>query len=269
MAPKHPAQTTRGNLSARQWQDLRQAARLARSEGVSVTWRRDGSIVISPLKPLNDSTNTAGSRQCGKGKKQETTRDADVPKPMETDGNERVAASMKQQRDTRRLQEFQESKRVPQSAARWLLLTQRQLWAARKATCNAVWAAWMRSRTPEARLATRCKLRDLLWRAWTHPQIEPPPSSPVPRGCTVIPTGLQVLGMRSFRDEYIRTRARAFSYHSPRARGLSKALWSWLGFRRVMDFDRTHKAARSPETAGLSTPTSARSRKKTRGGKKS
>ena len=27
MAPKHPAQATRGNLSARQWQDLRQAAR--------------------------------------------------------------------------------------------------------------------------------------------------------------------------------------------------------------------------------------------------
>jgi len=64
-------------------------------------------------------------------------------------------------------------------------------------------------------------------------------------------------------------RARALSNHSLRARGLSKALWSWLGFRRVTDFDRTHKAARSPETAGLGTSISARSRKKSRGGKKS
>ena len=28
--------------------DIRQAARLARSEGVQVTWRRDGSILIAP-----------------------------------------------------------------------------------------------------------------------------------------------------------------------------------------------------------------------------
>ena len=56
--------------------------------------------------------------------------------------------------------------------------------------------------------------------------------------------------------------------HTPRGKALSKALWSWLGFQREMDFDRTHKAARSPETAGLTTPTSARSRKKTRSGRK-
>jgi len=219
MAPRHPAQVARrGTLSARQWQDLRQAARIACSEGVSVTWRRDGSLVFTPLPtPLIDSTNKAGNRPSSAETSKRTTRDADVPVPMETDGIERVQASKKQQRDARRLQEYQESKRVPQSAARWLLLTQRQLWAARKTSCNAVWAGWMRSRTPEARLATRRKLRGLLWRAWTHPQIAPPQSSPVPRGCTVIPTGLQVLGMRSFRDEYIRTRARALSQHSPRA----------------------------------------------------
>jgi len=273
MPSKHPARPagSRGSLSARQWQDLRQAARLSRSEGVTVTWRRDGSIAISPAPSVFASTptTTAGSRQRGQAKTQDTTRDADAPKPMETDGNERATASKKQQRDARRLLEYQESKRMSQSTARWLLLTQRQLWAARKTSCNAVWAGWMRSRTPEARLATRRKLRGLLWRAWTHPQIAPPQSSPVPRGCTVIPTGLQVLGMRSFRDEYIRTRARALSQHSPRACGLSKALWSWLGFRRVIDFDRTHKAARSPETAGLVTPTSARGHKKSRGGKKS
>ena len=78
-----------------------------------------------------------------------------------------------------------------------------------------------------------------------------------------------MLGMRSLRDEYIRVRARAFTNHTPRACGLSKALWSWLGYRRVIDFDCIHSGARSPETAGLSTPASARHRKKPRGGKKS
>ena len=161
---------------------------------------------------------------------------------------------------------------MTQPEAHWLLLVQRQLWTARKEACNAVWTTWMRSRTPEARLATRRNLRDLLWRAWTmawtRPQIAPTQSSPVPSGCIVIPTGLQMLGVRSLRDEYIRARARAFSHHSPRS-GLSKALWSWLGFRRVIDFDRIHPGTRSREAAGLSTPASARNRKKSRGGKKS
>ena len=38
---------------------------------------------------------------------------------------------------------------MSQTAARWQLLVQRQLWAARKETCNAVWTDWMRSRNPE------------------------------------------------------------------------------------------------------------------------
>ena len=33
----HPARRPRGSLSARQWQEIRQAARLARSEGVEVS----------------------------------------------------------------------------------------------------------------------------------------------------------------------------------------------------------------------------------------
>ena len=132
----------------------------------------------------------------------------------------------------------------------------------------------MRTRTPEARLETRRKLRGLLWREWTRPQIEPPPLTVFSQasGIRVTLTGLQIFGARSLRDEYILTRARAFTHHpslrSHRASGLTKASWSWLGFQREMDFDRTHKAARSPETAGLGTPTSARSRKKTRSGKK-
>ena len=132
----------------------------------------------------------------------------------------------------------------------------------------------MRTRTPEARLEARRKVRDVLWREWTRPQIEPPPLPTVSPGSPmrVIATGLQVIGARSMRDEYILKRARALMHH-PQVRGfrhsgMSKALYAWLGFRRVIDFDRIHPAARSREEAGLNTPTSARSRKKTRGGKK-
>ena len=58
---------------------------MARSEGVSLTWRRDGFITISPLAPLNDAGNAAGNRQPEQqeSRKQETTRDADGPLPME------------------------------------------------------------------------------------------------------------------------------------------------------------------------------------------
>ena len=192
-------------------------------------------------------------------------------KPMDTSCGGRTKSKKQLARDAGRAEADQALKASPHMA-RWQLLTQRLFWTARKATCNTVWTAWMRSRTPEARLEARRKLRGVLWREWTRPQIEPPPSPPLPPGCRVLPTGLQVLGARSLRDEYISARVRAFTHHpsirSLRASGLSKALWSWLGFQRVMDFDRTHKAARSPATAGLSTPTSARGRKKSRSGKK-
>ena len=262
--------------SDRYYQDLRQLARLARSESVVIDRRRDGGITITPFYSLNDSTNKAGNRQRGQETARKKTLDAAVPQPIDTvDCEPEKTVSKKQQRDARRLQEFQEAKRAPQpkSTARWLLLAQRQLWAARKATCNAVWTAWARSRTPEARLATRRKLRGLLWRAWTRPCIEPPVLAS-PYGSRT--HGLQVLGPRSMRDEYILKRARALcSRHGGRADGMSKALWAWMGHRRKLDFDHSMgwnsplAGTRSPETAGLITPASARNRKKkTRGGSK-
>jgi len=282
MPPSHPARSaaTRSSLSARQWQDLRQAARLARSEGVSITWRRDGSILISP-QPLPDISAQAGNRQRAQEEKQETARDAAAPQPMETDGGRSKTASKKQQRDARRLQEYQESKQhLSQLTARWRLLTQRLLWTARKESCNAVWTAWMRSRTSEARLAVLRQLRGLLWRAWTRPQFEPPLTSPLPKGATRIPTGLQMLGARSLRDDYVLARVRAFTQHpsmaSVRSCHLSKALWSWMGYRRKLDFDHQwgwktpHSVVRNATAADITTPAEARDRKKkSRGGKKS
>ena len=212
-------------------------------------------------------------RQREHGKRQETTPDTSTAtQPMDT-VDSTLATSKKQQRDTKRAMDDRALKASP-SMARWKLLISRKLWTARKATCDAVWAAWMRSRCPEARQEVRLKLRTLLWRAWACPQPDgaPGPSfSPASRTSTLPPMGPQVLGALSLRDRYIRARTRAFINHlHPQVQGVfaCKALWTWLGFRQKMDFDRTHKAARSPETAGLTTPTSARNRKKTRSGRK-
>lgn len=275
MAPPPRRSPRASKPSDRYGQEIRQLARLARSESVVIDRRRDGSITITPYSL--DSTHKAGNRQRGQQAEEKKTPDAAAPQPMDLVGSESAdKTSKKQQRDARRLQEFQEAKRrEAQITARWLLLTQRQLWAVRKASCNAVWTAWMARPRKVARPEVRRKLRDLLWREWTRPQIEPPTLTS-PRGWRAIPTGLQVLGARSLRDEYIRERTRALCLRvGGRADGMSKALWAWMGHRRKLDFDHSMgwnsplAGTRSPETAGLVTPASARNRKKaSRGGSK-
>lgn len=239
MAPtQRPARATatRGSLSDRQWKDLRQAARLVRSEGVSLTWRRDGSILITPAPQVS---NNAGSRQRGQQMEQHTTHD---PQPMDTQPTESVDSprpqSKKQQRDAERLQKWKAKQPASQSTARWLLLTHRLLWAARKVSCNAVWTAWMRHRQVVH------KLRSLLWREWTRPQIEPPahigpPGSRLRARCQ----GLLMLGQRSLRDEYILVRARAFARHCS---GGSRHVSGWLRQRAVMADPTASPGAATP-----------------------
>ena len=265
MAPKHHARpaVTRGSSSAHRWQDLRQYARLARSEGVSVEQRPDGGILITPL-PLNDSTNAAGKPRQGYGKKKETTLDASEPEPMDTHGSSQPPK--KQQRDVRRAMAFQARPTSP-STARWTLLTQRLMRNARRMIRDSTHDAWKRSRTPEAQQEARRKWRALLWREWTRPRFVPPPMPVLPAGCVRIPTGVQVLGARSLRDEYLLSRARALS----RAAGISVSydIARWLrqpGLRQAPS-NRSAGAKTSQETAGVSTPVSSRNRKKkSRGG---
>lgn len=50
--------------NATSWKEIRQAARVARSEGVAITLRNDGSTVVSALRPaLDDSKATSGDRR--------------------------------------------------------------------------------------------------------------------------------------------------------------------------------------------------------------
>ena len=132
----HPAQqasAARGSLSARQWQDLRQAARLARSEGVT--------LVMHGVKVSGEKTTTA--RQEAPRQQAAAQRDAAQgagdAQPMDTTAGAPAAVSdnSQQRRDARRLKEFLERKR----AERWLPLVKSLLRAAHRNTLDATWTA--------------------------------------------------------------------------------------------------------------------------------
>ena len=266
MAPKHPVRpaATRGTLSDRQWQDIRQATRLAKSEGVHLEWRRDGSILIKP-PPLKDSTNAAGNPQQRREKKKATTRDAAKHDPMDT-AESALPQSKKQLRDAQRAKDDQALRASP-FMARWTLLTRRLVWNARRTIRDSTHSAWKRSRTPEAQLEARRKWRALLWREWTRPRFVPPPMPALPAGCVRILTGVQVLGARSLRDEYLLSRARALSRAAHISVSYDIARWLRQPGLRQAPSNRAAGAKTSQETAGVSTPVSSRSRKKkSRGG---
>ena len=254
MAPnQHSARTkaSRGSLSDRQWHDLRQAARLARSESVSITWRRDGSILITPAPQVS---NIAGNRQRGQRMEQKATHDSQQKEqPMATDGPPSKRELKKQQHDAGRLQKWlAKQPAMSQSTARWQLLSQRLLWTARKATCNAVWTAWMRLQS------ARQKIRRAVWREWTRPHIDPPAHiGPTGSRLRARCQGLLVLGQQSLRDAYILKRARAFTRHCS---GGSRSVSGWL---------RQHTDAMVDSTAspGAGTPVPKVRNRMSRGGR--
>jgi hypothetical protein len=129
-------------------------------------------------------------------------------------------------------------------------------------------SAWKRSRTPEAQLEARrkwgapccgengpgrglCRLRCPRYR----------------RACVRILTGVEVLGARSLRDEYLLSRARALSRAAHISVSYDIARWLRQPGLRQAPSNRAAGAKTSQETAGVSTPVSSRSRKKkSRGG---
>ena len=187
MAPKCPAQSAaRGTLSARQWSDIRQAARLARSEGIPIEMhgitlnsargspRPPGRVKAASKVPVPDKGNSSS---------------------MEIDDPTAETSKKKQQRDKQRSEDFRERRML---AVRWLPLVQRLLRRTRKKFCDDVWTTWMRSRL--APPPKNAKLRALLWREWTRPQLGSPAENPV-------------LGLLSHRDDFIYARCIAFCRH--------------------------------------------------------
>ena len=137
----------RGTMSARHWADIRQAARLVRTEGVMLTLH---GIEIHP--PRAQAVRSSQS-SAGKAVEKKPEPEDDGQQPMETVASNEPSKS--QQRSARRLAEFIEKKR----AARWSEMVQNALRLAREKLRADTWTAWMRSRL------ARAKLRKLLWRA--------------------------------------------------------------------------------------------------------
>ena len=253
MPPSHSAQGRGRGLSARQWQDLRQAARLARSESVTLTMH---GVKISP------DNRAAGNRQPeqrdfvrGAG----STAEAGDAQMQDADNSSAQAATAtkKSQRDALRAQAFRERKRVE----RWRTLCSRVLSIVRRHNRDDVWTAWMRSKL----LGARLKLRNLLWREWTRPQH----LSSNPGG---------ILGpLLSSRDEYIHKRCCAFCRHLPQMteylsgharRAAADAAGDAIDLYYGQPVERRAGKSSLSEAGIPTTPGSARVRKK-RGGKKS
>ncbi len=167
-AVRRPAAS--GTISNRQWQDIRQAARLTRSEGLkSITLH--GVCVSGFPRDLQQQQRSPQQPQQQK-KESHTVPDDGAAQSMETDDRATPVKSTKMlQRDAQRLKEF----RGRQIAKRWGHL-------AFKFHYTVVWRNWLSTRHDARR-----KLGAGLWREWTRPQFD--------GGCTLA-------GRLSHRDVY-------------------------------------------------------------------
>ena len=145
MPKAHPAQAAkRGSLSARQWSDLRQAARLSCSEGVTLIWRGPNNITMSP--------STCWTIQPGRGERSSTdaqnklsgllpyagtvgTMDSETLPKSQT----KSKSAKQKQRDVRRRLEYQANKL-------WVIFTWHLICIGRRNLRNNVWTEWMRGR---------------------------------------------------------------------------------------------------------------------------
>ena len=218
-----------GCLSARQWSDIRQAARLVKSDGVRMTVH---GVLLAP-----DSTSSAGKPQKGtREPKQNPAPDESKDCSSMDTVDDSPALSKKQQRDAQRLADYREKQRVAPVFARWALLVCRCRRRVARTRLDAVWTAHMRREPTEETRKARSKLRALLrpyvWQQWTKPYFTP---DRLP-GARTHAYGLEMLGQMSKRDEYLLRRTRAFALASGLQRcfvhhgmnGATKTLWSWL-----------------------------------------
>lgn len=260
---------TRGQLSQQQWSDIRQAARLARTEGVTLSFH---GVTISP--PTSSAGTLQGSpvvrepRAQRKAEKGTTKDDGDGQQPMDTSDAPKVP-SKRHQRSAQRLVDYQETQR----AAKWKPMVQKMIWSIRREARDEIWCSWMRSGI------ARVKLRAVFWRAWTTPSdaVRETIRPPTPR-CSKSTNLLEV----SPRDRCILRRARLLSLAVPRA-SEQRHVEGWLGLvqeniRPISDDEGTEHDGdtaaapgrvppRTREAAGLNTPASSQrgGNKKTRG----
>ena len=250
-----------GKLSARHFAEIRELSRIAHDiEGVTFT--------LHGVKISGDSRD-AGQHPDRSGHEQEYGS----ANSSETDDKTQAKkTSKKKERDTLRRKDH-----VPKRCvARWLSFAGRVRWAARRQHLDAAFVKWMRSRRGPRRVVRR-KLRDLLWRAWTHRQFELPGNSNSKPSC---------LGRCSYRDMYIFRKAAALcpqlqrlgliadsSYHSDgwittddEEPEMQAAVAASLADSNARSPGSRNVHTRSLHEAGIpATPGSARARKKRSG----
>jgi hypothetical protein len=275
----------RGTMSKQHWEDIRQAARLARTEGVMLTIH---GVKVDPLKAARTQDSAKELEPSHKlGKKGQAPKADKDAQPMDTTGDDSL--SKKQQRSKQRLSDFREAKRADERVGRWLLMTRLICRQIRAKLLADTWTAWMRAKCARAKL--RSTLRPIMWREWTRPSEQVTAALLSGEGPRPISTfnGKPTIGLCSPRDAYILRRARALAHHAPRARISRSVRIGWLHQRPAPDDDSDEDIEEVPpleedddhggptaddaplkprtkQKAGLQTPGSQpRGRKKTRG----
>jgi hypothetical protein len=162
--------TANRGLSARQLRDIQKVARIARSEGISLTVHGvvcgSQEQCISQNGESTTSTTTAAKMHGGRGSPPTKSVGSACEKPTQP--------TAKQQRSARRLQQYKEAKRTNACCARWLLLVQPLVRRNRARLRGDVWAAHMRER-----LALRVKMSAFFCRVWKRRALVVQPDSEV------------------------------------------------------------------------------------------
>ena len=217
MPPRRPsgqaaaARPQRSTLSARQWQDIRQASRLARSEGVVI------EVHGFRCSPAEDTTRTAACRPPAGGTAVEREPPDAAPsasgeeqngEPMDTDvsPNAPTPQTPKQLKKLERDALRARTNRARKCIHGWHKFAHNLKY---RHVVSPAWTALQRA------CVARRRIRDALWRAWTWRYAKDA-------------EGDGVLGLISRRDAYVFNRAENFCHQS-----LGRLPWLRMGKGKV------------------------------------
>ena len=155
------AAAKRGCLSARQWQDIRQAGRLARSEGITLIMH---GVTVAPSArghPEPEFKSTVTSARGGRGQQPKEAIGGACEQPPAKQHEQRPPKQQREQdRSLQRLNDFQQAIAC---GVRWQPLVQKLLRKVRAISRHNVWTAHM-----SHNIELRNKMGDFLARVLRH-----------------------------------------------------------------------------------------------------
>ena len=167
------AAAKRGCLSARHWQDLRQAARLARSEDITLIMH---GVTVTPRGKENQPQVERKSLTIARGGRGQPTEAVSKACEHSSEQQHEQRPPKKQRDEQRSLGRLHEFQRALACGARWLPLAQQLLRRERAITRARVWTERM-----EQKLALRDKMGAFLGRALRLANSRPIPAQLVVR----------------------------------------------------------------------------------------